>query len=115
MLWLLGAIAGGLAVWLTLVYGTPALTLAIVILIWSAVGVARTVKVAGTLVGAGGTLLTTLALAALRCASAPASGFDCRAPDVRGLAAFGVILLLSGATLTVRRVARADATPTSSP
>ena len=115
MLWLLGAIAGGLAAWLTLAYGTPALTLAIVILIWSAVGVARRVKVAGMLVGAGGTLLTTLALAALRCASASTSGFECRAPDISGLAAVGAILLLSGVTLTVRRVARADATPTPSP
>lgn len=104
LLWLLGAIAGGLAAWLTLAYGTPALTLAVVILIWSAGGVARPLKIAGVLFGAGATLLTTLALAMLRCASAPR--FECRAPDVSAPVAIGAILLLAGLALTGRCITR---------
>jgi hypothetical protein len=85
LIWLLAAVAGGFAAWLTLAYGTVALTLAVLILVWSAAGEARAEKIAGVLVGAGLTLLMTLALAASRCMSAQWSGFECRAPDLSGL------------------------------
>ena len=113
--WVLGVILGSVAGASILTFGTLGLMVVVPVLIWAAAERRRPIGLAGSLVGAGIGIGGLLSLAAVRCAATDMSvdgvSESCTAPDVTGLIAAALVLVVAGAILTIVGVRGASPKP----